>query len=295
VIKSGQPQVVPDTSQDPRHYKGIDRLLGKETRTLVAVPLRTNEIVLGDERGTTKKRIIGGIEAINKESGFFTPGDAELLSTLAKQAATTLQIAQLYTNADELFLDTIKVLVAAIDAKDPYTEGHSQRVSDISVAIAEELNLSAEERHHIRIGSLLHDIGKIGIPDNILAKPDRLTPSEFDEIKKHPTIGANIIAKIHLLKNELPALSQHHERIDGSGYPKGLKGDEISLIARIVAVADVFDALTSDRPYRPALDIETSLDILRAEAGDHLDAHFVEGFIKAYTRDKILKRKTSPK
>jgi len=239
------------------------------------------------ERGTAEGQIIGGVEAVNKIDGYFDEHDIQLLSTLAEQAATVLHIAQLYTDADELFLNTIRALVAAIDAKDPYTVGHSQRVSDFSVTIAEQLDLSPEARHCIRIGALLHDIGKIGIPDTILAKPERLTPAEYTIVKKHPTIGANIIKEVRLLQEELPALSQHHEHMDGNGYPKGLKGDQISPIARIVAVADVFDAITSERPYRAAIDSATALQILRQEAGTHLDEQYVDAFIEAYANGKI--------
>ncbi len=284
VVNTGEAVCIKDAEGDPRHYKGIDQISGVRTKSLLAVPLRVPNVVLGRERGVTEACIIGGVEAINKIEGVFNDTDIQLLSTLAEQAATVLHIASLYANADELFLNTIKALVAAIDAKDPYTEGHSQRVSDYSVAIANELGLSAEMRHSIRIGALLHDIGKIGVPDTILTKPGRLTPEEFSEIKKHPAIGANIIQQVRLLENELPALAQHHERLDGRGYPKGLKGDQISPIARIVAVADVFDALTSDRPYRPAMDVETAIEILKREAGPHLDPRYVDALISAYLK-----------
>lgn len=291
VIKTGEAVNLKDAQQDERHYDGIDKASGIETRSLLAVPLKIPTVILGQERGTSEASIIGGVEAINKIDGVFSENDVQLLSTLAEQVATVLHIADLYTNADELFLNTIKALVAAIDAKDPYTEGHSQRVSDYSVAIARELKLAPEMRHHIRIGALLHDIGKIGVPDKILTKKGRLTEAEYAEIKKHPTIGANIIQQVSHLQKELPALSQHHERMDGKGYPNGLQGDEISPIARIVAVADVFDAITSDRPYRPAMDLETALDIMSKEAGDHLDPHFVDAFVMAYTKGNIHTQK----
>jgi HD-GYP domain-containing protein (c-di-GMP phosphodiesterase class II) len=287
VINTGEAITLKDVKEDERHYDGIDQVSGLQTKSLLAVPLRVPTVVLGRERGTSQARIIGGLEAMNKIDGDFDENDVQLISTLAEQAATVLHIANLYTNADDLFLNTIKALVAAIDAKDPYTEGHSHRVSDYSVAIATEAGLSPEMRHRIRIGALLHDIGKIGVPDTILTKEGRLTDEEFAEIKKHPDIGANIIRQVRHLQDELPALSQHHERMDGDGYPHGVNGDEISPIARIVAVADVFDAITSDRPYRPSMDIVTALEILRQEAGDHLDPVYVDAFIKAYTKGKI--------
>ncbi len=294
VVNSGEAVSVKDVSKDKRHYKGIDEISGVNTKSLLGVPLKIPNVVLGRERGTAEGHIIGGIEAINKIDGYFDENDIQSLSTLAEQAATVLHIAQLYTDADELFLNTIKALVAAIDAKDPYTEGHSQRVSDFSVAVAEQLNLSPEVRHCIRIGALLHDIGKIGVPDSILSKPERLSPEEYAEVKKHPTIGAQIIKEVRLLQDELPALSQHHERMDGNGYPLGIKGDQISPIARIVAVADVFDAVTSKRPYRDAMDVETALEILREEAGDHLDEQYVDAFLEAFKQGKIKPQKIKP-
>ncbi len=297
VIESGETVVISDITQDRRHYKGVDIDVGITTRSLIAVPFFSSEIILGGERGVAKEKIIGGIEAINKIEGVFNDSDAELLGILANQAATVLHIAQLYTNSDELFLDTIQALVAAIDLKDPYTEWHSHRVSEFSVAIAEDLGLSSEEIRHIRIGALLHDIGKIGVPDHILGKPDTLTNKEFAEIKKHPSLGAKIILNVNSLRSEVPALAQHHERLDGMGYPAGLAGDEIELIARIVAVADVFDALTSDRPYRRAMDIDIAFKTLRYEAGDHLDSIVVESLIRAFNQGKIhyQKRKSTSK
>jgi len=287
VIESGETVVISNTDQDHRHYKGVDYDLGTTTSSLIAAPLHASEIILGSERGVAKAKIIGGIEAINKTDGMFNDGDAELLGILANQAATILHIAQIYTNADELFLNTIQALVAAIDLKDPYTEGHSQRVSEFSVAMAEELSLSDEEIRHIRVGALLHDIGKIGIPDRILGKSGPLTDEEFDEIKKHPSFGAKIISEVKSLRAELSALAQHHERLDGQGYPEGLEGDQISLIARVVAVADVFDAITSDRPYRKAMDIDTALNTLRHETDNHLDPIVIESMLRAYSQGKI--------
>lgn len=287
VVRTGLAACVDDVKSDARHYPGIDEISGMTTKSLLAVPLRVPTVVLGRERGTSQSRIIGGVEAINKSDGHFDATDVQLLGTLAEQAASVLHIANLYNDADELFLNTITALVAAIDAKDPYTEGHSQRVSEFSVAIAEQLNLPPEMRHSIRIGALLHDIGKIGVPDTILTKPGRLTTDEYAEIKKHPAIGASIIQGVSLLKDELPALAQHHEWLNGKGYPLGLSGDQISPIARIVAVADVFDAITSDRPYRPALDIESALEILRDKRGNHLDEIYVNALIMAYLQDRI--------
>ena len=236
-----------------------------------AVPLRARQITVGKERKVLKDRIIGNLMAYNKKQGTFDSEDTQLLEILASQASTVLQIATLYSQANGLFLDFIKVLAAAIDAKDPYTRGHSQRVSDISVAIALGLGVKSDLVNDIRIGSLLHDVGKIGVPDQVLGKTAQLTAEEFEQIKKHPGIGHQIMYEVDLLHNSLPAIIEHHERLDGSGYPFGLKSEQISLMGRIVAVADVFDALTTDRPYRKAMDRESVVEYLQQRIGNEFD------------------------
>ncbi len=251
-------------------------------QSTAAVPLRARPISVGKERAVRDERVIGNLMVFNKRYGTFDQEDRQLLEILASQASTVLQIAQLYTDANQLFLDFIKVLAAAIDAKDPYTRGHSQRVSDISVAIAQKLGLSSDAIHDIRIGSLLHDIGKIGVPDFIITKPELLTNEEFEVMKKHPAIGHRIMVPVHLLQHVLPAIAEHHERLNGSGYPFGLHGDQISRMGRIVAVADVFDAMTTDRPYRKAMDIETVFDHLHENSDGLYDGECVQALIKSY-------------
>ncbi|MFC1997580.1 HD domain-containing phosphohydrolase, partial [Chloroflexota bacterium] len=287
VVASGEPLLVNDTKADKRHHPYVDRIQDLEIKSILAVPLRTSTVALGRGRGTMEPKIIGGIEAINKIDGNFNQEDIQILTTLADQAATVLWFAGLYADANELFIDTIKAITAAIDAKDPTTRGHSQRVSDFSRVIAQELGLPPEIIHHIRVGGLLHDVGKIGVPDVILSKPGILTKDEFDHMKNHTSIGANIMKQVRMLQNELPALAEHHERMDGTGYPNGLVDEQISLAGRIVAVADVFDALTSDRPYREALSVEDALDILNNSRDTHLDSEIVDTLIRAYLDGKI--------
>ena len=291
VVETGETVIVNDVASDRRHYSGVDKNSGVVTDSLLAVPLKTRQVVLGNDRGATQERIIGGLEAINKIGGRFTNEDAELLQTLANQAATVLEIADLYADANELFLDAIKALTAAIDAKDSYTEGHSQRVSEFSVEIANELKLPPEVIYHIQIGSLLHDMGKIGIPDSILSKPGLLTDKEFMHMKDHPGIGARIMSQVRSLRREIPALAEHHERPDGSGYPNGLVSDQISLTGLIVSVADVFDALTSDRPYRGMLPVDEVFTYLQSEIGTKFDRECVEALQRAYAKGRILTQK----
>lgn len=294
-IESGDIIFVPNVHEDERHFKDAEPITGITTTSLIAVPLVTQTVQLGQELGSAQPQIIGGIEAINRVEGYFTKEDAELLQTLATQAATVFQIAKLYGDANELFLDTIQAMVASIDAKDPYTNGHSQRVSEFSVAIGRQMNLPAEQIHQLRIGALLHDIGKIGIPDTILSKPGRLTQEETDKMKEHPSIGAEIMKNVRLLRSELPVLAEHHEHMDGTGYPNGLRNGQISLYGRIVAVSDVFDALTSDRPYRGALDVEEVLNRMQKDSGSHFDDACVQALIKAYLAGEIQTQKAREK
>ena len=293
VVETGQTVIVNDAKQDERHYGDVDERTGFLTRSILAVPLTTRMVALGSSRGSTGIHTIGGLEALNKVDGPFTEEDAQLFRTLAIQAATVLQVAELYDDTTRLLEGLLEALTAAIDAKDPYTEGHSRRVRDFSMEIARELGLTEQLKMHrqIWIGSLLHDIGKIGIPDIILAKKDRLTPDEYHQIKQHPIIGKHILEQVTTLRGELAAIAEHHEHLDGTGYPKQLKGEQISLTARIVAVADVFDAMTSDRPYRPALPVEDVFAYLKEVSGKHLDDECVGALINAYQQGRIHTQK----
>ncbi|HEY3231016.1 MAG TPA: HD domain-containing phosphohydrolase [Roseiflexaceae bacterium] len=292
VVATGERVLVDDVAKDPRHNKQVDEESGFVTRSILSVPLRSPSIDLGPERGMLPESIIGGAQALNKcNGGAFTDDDIALFEALAGQAATVLQLARLYEDTKKLFEGVVNVVAGAIDAKDPYTQGHSRRVSDFSVAIAEELGLSRDEIYHIKLGGILHDVGKIGVPDAILKKPDRLTDEEMAEMKQHPTKGYEIMQQEELrwlLRAELPALLQHHERLDGRGYPNGLKGDQIERIGRIVAVADVFDALTSDRPYRAGMPVDEAFAILRRGAGPELDPNCVEALWQARQQGKVL-------
>ncbi len=257
------------------------------TKQVIAAPLLSPTIILGQDQGQTPTELLGALVAVNKEHGQFNLQDQTLLEALAQQAATVLRISDLYQTAQRLFIETIEALVAAIDAKDPYTQGHSIRVSTYSLAIGRRLGLSPEELHQLRIGSLLHDIGKIGVPDAILKKPGPLTAEEYKEVKKHPALGIHILEPVSQLSDILPAIAQHHERLDGSGYPAGLKGNEIHLVGRIVAVADVFDALTSERPYRKAMDIEEAFEFLQSRSGREFEPSCVQELIAAYQQGEI--------
>ncbi len=187
----------------------------------------------------------------------------------------------------ELFIGTVKALAAAIDGKDRYTRGHSERVSRFSVAIGQRLKLPEQELEKLRLSALLHDVGKIGIDDNILKKPAALTDEEFEIMKTHPQKGFKIMANIPAMKDFLPGMYMHHEMIDGKGYPQGLKDHEIPMQARIVSVADTFDAMTTDRPYSKGMSVEAAVERIRSFVGTRYDSRVVEALAKACEEGQI--------
>jgi len=193
---------------------------------------------------------------------------------------------ELYTKMRKVYLDTIRALAAAIDAKDPYTKGHSERVAETSVALAQELNLTDKDIENIEYTALLHDIGKIGIADNILGKNSSLTDKEFDKIKEHPVMGAKIVEPVDFLKNSYEAIYHHHEKYNGAGYPDGLKEKDIPLLSRIIAVADAYDAMGSDRPYRKKLSKDKILKELKDQAGKQFDPEIVKVLISVLDRER---------
>lgn len=294
VVATGETVTVNDVSQDTRFYRQIDAKSGFVTRSILCVPLRAPRIELGGQRGAVEGRIIGGAQALNPYADRqFSLEDIALFESLAGQAATVIRLAQLYTEVDTLSTRIIDAITGAIDLKDPYTRGHSQRVSEFSVAIAQELGLDNADIYRVRIASKLHDVGKIRIPDRILKKRKALSDAEFRQMRRHPTYGVeflqdNGLLELDLLGDSWRALGEHHERLDGRGYPNGLHGDEISLIGRIVAVADIFDAITSHRPYRPARSVEEALSILRRLAGAEIDERCVEAMVRAREKGLIL-------
>jgi len=197
------------------------------------------------------------------------------------------QLRQAADQNHDLFLGSIRMLAAAIDEKDPYTRGHSGRVAKYSIIIAQQLGLTSGELERLRISALLHDVGKIGVDDRVLKKPGALTPEEFELMKQHPSKGANIMRPVAQLKEMLPGIELHHEHMDGGGYPHGLRGDEIPLMARIIAVADTLDAMTTNRPYQSAMDLEFALNRIQTFVGKKFDAAVVEALHSAVRDGKL--------
>ena len=231
--------------------------------------------------------VFGWLAAVNHRQGLeFGTVEAQLLNSLGALLGIHSSNRQLYREQAEFVANVVRALVSAIDAKDPYTSGHSNRVSRIAVRIALEMRCSPKVVNTISMAGLLHDIGKIGINDSVLRKAGRLTEDEFEHIKLHPEMGYRILADLKPLSEVLPAVLHHHEQWDGGGYPHGLKAEESPLIARIMAVADAYDAMTSDRPYRRGMCDEKVDQIFRDGAGGQWDSEVVKAFFDA--KDDIV-------
>jgi HD-GYP domain-containing protein (c-di-GMP phosphodiesterase class II) len=202
--------------------------------------------------------------------------DTQLIEACAGFMSTFVENVALYDEQQELFVGTLHALTAAIDAKDRYTRGHSERVALVSYQLSQLAGLPETQCERIRIAGLVHDVGKIGVPESTLLKPGKLTDIEFGHIKKHPEIGFEILHQVPLLADVLPGVLHHHERYDGKGYPYGLSGTEIPLMARIIAVADTFDAMSSDRAYRAKMPRAQVLAEIGRSAGTQLDPRLAQ-------------------
>jgi putative nucleotidyltransferase with HDIG domain len=245
-----------------------------QVRQMIAVPLAEGE------------NLFGWLAALNHvEDGEFGTVEASLLSSVAAILGIHSGNIELYRQQSELLAGIVRALTSAIDAKDPYTCGHSDRVARVAVRLAEELGCDAQTLNMMYLSGLLHDIGKIGIDDSVLRKPDKLSAEEYEHIKRHVVIGHRILRDLSKLEAILPVVLHHHESWDGGGYPEKLVSERIPLSARIVAVADAYDAMRSDRPYRQGMPDEKVDDIFRAGAGKQWDPQVVEAFFRA--RDDI--------
>ncbi len=229
----------------------------------------------------TPERVIGVLH-IDRSRGQepFTEPDLDLAESVAAALALALDRQQLVARHQNLFVQTVTALAQAVEMRDRYTGNHTHRVTSYALLLAEELGVPTEQRRQLQVATALHDIGKIAIDDQILRKPERLLPAEFDTMKTHVLRGTEIIQMIPALAWALPVVRGHHERYDGKGYPDGLKGEAIPLAARIVAVADAFDAMTSDRPYRPGMPAARAYGELQTGSGTHFDPKCVEAFVR---------------
>jgi len=205
---------------------------------------------------------------------------AQLRQRISELQASDTEDERMEEALREAAMETLLAVSSLVEARDPYTSGHSQRVTDYALAVAERMGLPEDDLETLRIAGPLHDVGKIGIPDAVLNKPGRLTRSEWLTIYAHPTESASLVEKVAAFRDAVPAIRHHHEAWDGTGYPDGLKGEEIPLLARILTVADWYEAMSSDRPYRTALSREEVLDEIRSNAGVKLDPKVVEVFLE---------------
>ena len=247
-------------------------------KNIIAVPLFSKDKAESRFTGRTKicNSVMGFMVAVNRiGKQDFDSTDVKLFNSVAGGCAVFIENGRLFKDLKELFIGSLKALTSSIDAKDTYTHGHSERVAYISRWIAERLSrqepLDEEQIHKVYLAGLLHDIGKIGIEEAVLRKNGKLTEQEFDRIKKHPSIGAGILREIRQMREIVPGVLCHHERVDGKGYPNGLVGDEIPLTGKIVGLADSFDAMTSKRTYRDALTVEQALTEIERGLGTQFD------------------------
>lgn len=275
IFRENRPVVRNDAGQDARHYSLVSEHVNFHVRSLVGVPM------------LIKERVIGVLEAVNKREGLFGEQDEAILSVTASHAAIAIGNAQLFreverSNADlRLAYDaTIAGWSRALDLRDHDTEGHTQRVADMTVRLARAFGLGEQAIIQIRRGALLHDMGKLGVPDAILLKPGKLTTVERKLMLRHPQYAYEMLSPIAYLGPALDIPRCHHEKWDGSGYPRGLAGEEIPLAARLFAVVDVWDALTNNRPYRKQWPQEKTLDYIRGQSGKHFDPRVVEVFLR---------------
>jgi response regulator RpfG family c-di-GMP phosphodiesterase len=227
-----------------------------------------------------KGKILGTLNLIRtKTLHQYTTGQLTTLSLFAAKAAIEIENSKLYQELEDAYFDTVAALSNAIEARDHYTGGHNERVWQITLGIAKGLGWGDDKIKELRMGAMLHDIGKIGVPDAILNKPGPLTPQEFSIMKRHPEVGANMVEKITFLNPALPYILYHHERFDGRGYPIGLRGEDIPIQGRLLAVVDTFDAITSDRPYRKGRSTDQAIIEIQNNAGTQFDPAVVAAFI----------------
>ncbi len=286
VVKTGEPLNIPDAYNDPRFNPDIDKETGYRTKTILCMPIKNNN-----------QEIIGAFQVLNKNNGVFTKGDEDLLVAIGGSASIALENAQLFEQQKELYKEQkvlfesfIDTLATSIDARDKITAGHSSRVKLYSMLLVEALGCDEKYREIVEKAAILHDIGKIGIRDSVLQKEGKLTDEEYKHIQEHVKITHDILEKIHTsedFKQITEIACSHHEKYDGSGYYRHLSGEDIPYGGRILAVADVFDAITSKRHYRDKMPIQNVIDILISGKNKHFDGNLVDSFLNIPV-DKII-------
>ncbi len=277
VLEHGVSTLSQDATADARYRTG-QSIIQQQIRSVMCAPVSTDDSVLGVLYADSRSR-----------TGAFSESDLELMALIGNQAGVAIQRAQLREQLEQFFFDTIRAIIATIDAKDGYTHRHSERVAAFATRIAGQLGLSAEEIASVELAALLHDVGKIGVPESILNKPGRLTDAEFEQVKKHCLYGVKILGHIQSPRFDqiLPGVRNHHERWDGSGYPDGLAGDDIPFLGRLLAVADVLDALSSNRSYRAGLGFDKTVEIIEQGSGSHFDPEIAAAAVALHQRGQL--------
>jgi putative nucleotidyltransferase with HDIG domain len=269
-LAAGQPALLKDLGEVPAFT--LPSYVEREGfRSLVAVPLVS---------GT---REIGILTVYLSKPSEVSSQVLTIISVVAGVTAAAVENSELVRRIETNYFSTVEALTAAIEAKDPYTRGHSKRVTQFAIMLAERFGVSATEIRNLQYGATLHDIGKIGIRGHILNKKGRLTREEYEIIKKHPVIGEHIIERVDFLQGARPIVRSHHERFDGTGYPDGLRDEEIPFLARVAGIADFFDALTSDRPYRTAFSVDETNMIIKERIGREFDPLVAKEFLEIST------------
>jgi putative nucleotidyltransferase with HDIG domain len=270
VWKTGEVVNIPDAYKDDRFNPEVDKETGYRTKSILTMPL----LNLYNE-------VIGVFQVLNKKGGTFTKDNENLLSAISLIAASAIENANLYEEQQKSFTSFIETLSTTLDTRDYITAGHSRRVTLYALEIARIMKFDAEQMEIIRFAGLLHDIGKIGVPEVVLFKDRKLSEDEYEIIKRHANLTRSILNKIHFLKKyrTIPEIAaSHHERIDGKGYPDGLNGDNIPLGGKILAVADVFDALTSRKPYQDRMELDEVMEIIEKDTGTAFEPFVVYNF-----------------
>ncbi len=276
VLDKGISAFTDDALADQR-YVGGDSIVRQRIRSVMCAPMRTTDEILG----------VLYVDSLMARE--FNAAELELLAAIGNQAGLAMHRAKLLADVERLFLDVTRAIAAIIDAKDGYTHKHSERVAAFGVRLARHLGFDADGRAVVELSGLLHDVGKIGVPDAILNKPGKLTEAEFTEMRLHPLHGARILSNIKSQKviSLLPGVKYHHERWDGTGYPEGLKGEEIPLLGRVLGVADFLDALTSDRSYRKGVPLEQAVQMVRDLAGQAFDPSIVSAAVELHEKGEL--------
>src|SRR5688572_3528462 len=276
VLEKGISVFTDDALADDR-YVGGESIVRQRIRSVMCAPMRTTD------------RILGVLYVDSMMAREFSEAELELLAAVGNQAGIALHRARLMEEVEKLFFDVMKAIASLIDAKDGYTHKHSERVAAFGVRLAKHLGFDSDSRAVVELSGLLHDVGKIGVPDAILNKPGKLTDEEFTQMRLHPVHGARILSQIQSERvvNILPGVKYHHERWDGKGYPEGLKGEEIPLLGRVLGVADFLDALTSDRSYRKGLPLEEALNMVKDLEGQAFDPVVVKAAVELHDRGEL--------